>query len=57
MGDAGVARPLGTRNIEVARDFVRKLGIRVVLEDVGGASGRKLIYQTHEGLAIVNRIH
>ena len=47
---------LGTRNVEVARDMLKAEGIPVVAEDVEGNSGRKLIFQTHDGTAWVRSL-
>ena len=47
---------LGTRNVEVARVMLKGAGIPVVAEDVEGNSGRKLIYQTHDGVAWVRSL-
>jgi chemotaxis protein CheD len=35
---------IGERNIEAVRDQVRKRGIKIRGEDVGGTSGRSLVY-------------
>jgi chemotaxis protein CheD len=47
---------LGTRNVEVAREMLKVDGIPVVAEDVEGGSGRKLIFQTHDGVAWVRSL-
>jgi chemotaxis protein CheD len=47
---------LGTRNVEVAREMLKADGIPVVAEDVEGCSGRKLIFQTHDGVAWVRSL-
>lgn len=47
---------LGTRNVEVAREALKAEGIPVVAEDVEGSSGRKLIFQTHDGVAWVRSL-
>ena len=47
---------LGTRNVEVAREMLKSEGIPVVAEDVEGSSGRKLIFQTHDGTAWVRSL-
>lgn len=41
---------LGLKNIQVARLFLKEAGIRVAGEDVGGRHGRKLIFQTDDGV-------
>ena len=47
---------LGTRNVEVARETLKAEGVSVVAEDVEGSSGRKLIFQTHDGTAWVRSL-
>ena len=47
---------LGMQNVELARRLLRETGIPVVAEDVGGAQGRKLVFQTSDGTAWVRRI-
>ena len=47
---------LGTRNVEVAREMLNAERIPVVAEDVEGSSGRKLIFQTHDGVAWVRSL-
>ena len=44
---------LGQRNVEIAQQTLAAAGIPVVDEDVGGSRGRKLVYQPHEGSAMV----
>jgi chemotaxis protein CheD len=44
---------LGAQNVDVARDALRALGVPVVAEDVGGARGRRLIFHTGSGVALV----
>jgi chemotaxis protein CheD len=41
---------LGIKNVQVARLFLAEAGIRVAGEDVGGRHGRKLIFQTDNGV-------
>jgi chemotaxis protein CheD len=47
VGNAG--QSLGDRNIELAVEFVRKLGIPLMEKEVSGKRGRKLIFNTQEG--------
>lgn len=49
-------RSLGLENVEVARERLTALGIPILAEDVGGARGRKLIFQTDTGIAWVKRL-
>ncbi len=44
---------LGTKNIEMARKALAEAGIPVIASDVGGNRGRKLIFQPHDGTALV----
>jgi len=52
----GRANHLGTQNVEAALESLRKEGIPVVAEDVGGDRGRKLIFSTCDGNAWVRRL-
>lgn len=47
---------LGVKNIQVARKLLGEEGIPVVSDDVGGSSGRKLIFHTDKGTALVRRL-
>ena len=49
----GVGASLGGSNVELARRLLLDAGIKVVAEDVLGASGRKLIFRTDDGSALV----
>ncbi len=49
----GVGGSLGRSNVELARKLLAHAGIQVVAEDVEGASGRKLIFRTDDGSALV----
>jgi chemotaxis protein CheD len=40
---------IGRKNIEAALDFLCKHKIRIITRDVGGASGRKIIFNTLTG--------
>jgi len=44
---------LGTKNIEIARKALTDAGIPVIASDCGGNRGRKLIFQPHDGTALV----
>lgn len=44
---------LGMKNIQVARKVLETQGVPVIGEDVGGRQGRKLIFHTDEGTALV----
>jgi chemotaxis protein CheD len=47
---------LGKRNAEAARKMLRKIGVRVASEDVGGTRGRKVIYHTGSNETIVYKV-
>jgi chemotaxis protein CheD len=49
----GAAASLGHSNVEVARRVLREQDIAVVAEDVVGNRGRKLIFRTDDGSALV----
>lgn len=50
------ARPLGQRNIEIGRARLSEANIPIVEEDVGSTHGRKVVFSTSTGLAVVKRI-
>jgi len=47
----------GYRNVQMARRMLKKNGIRVVSEDVGGIKGRRLIFHTGTNEALVMKTH
>jgi chemotaxis protein CheD len=47
---------LGRKNVEVARQILLDESIPVAAEDVEGERGRKLIFQTHDGVAWVRSL-
>lgn len=49
-------RDLGMRNIEAARLKLAEERIPVVNEDVGGNRGRKLVFSTADGTALVRQV-
>jgi chemotaxis protein CheD len=50
------ASHLGSKNVEVALDFLSRRAIEVVQVDVGGNRGRKVIFDTEQGTACLNMI-
>jgi len=52
----GDGRHLGLQNVEVALMLLRRERIPVVAEDVGGRRGRKVIFHTDTGAALVKLI-
>lgn len=57
FGGAALADPecrkIAKENIDVAREVLRRLRIRIVSEDVGGDMGRKIVYHTASNEAVV----
>jgi chemotaxis protein CheD len=49
-------RHLGAMNVDVARALLAARGIPIVAEDVEGYRGRKVIYQTDNGIALVKLV-
>ena len=47
---------LGSRNVEVARDYLHAARIPVVFEDVGGTHGRKVVFRTDSGVTMVRKV-
>lgn len=40
---------IGERNIQIAKELLSELNIRILAQNTGGSEGRKLIYDTHTG--------
>ncbi|MDR2366717.1 MAG: chemotaxis protein CheD [Deltaproteobacteria bacterium] len=47
----------GGKNVKMARKILKKVGIRVVSEDVGGLKGRRLIFHTGTNEALIMKTH
>lgn len=47
---------LGAKNRRAAIEFLAARGIPVVAEETGGVVGRKLIFHTHDGVALLKRL-
>ncbi|MDR3204749.1 MAG: chemotaxis protein CheD [Deltaproteobacteria bacterium] len=47
----------GSKNVKMARKILKKHGIPIVSEDVGGLKGRRLIYHTGTNEALVMKTH
>jgi chemotaxis protein CheD len=47
----------GGKNVKIARKILKKHGIQVVSEDVGGLKGRRLIFHTGTNEALVMKTH
>jgi chemotaxis protein CheD len=56
LGASQDGRDLGSKNVEVARERLRAERIGVVAEDVGGKHGRKLVFRTWDGSALVKQV-
>lgn len=48
-----LSRALGTRNVQLAEDFLRSEGIPVVEKDVSGKRGRRLVFQVFDGVTVI----
>lgn len=44
---------LGSRNVQLAEQFVREAGIRLVAKEVSGKHGRRLIFHTEDGVTFI----
>ena len=47
---------IGERNVEVAREVLKNLGVRIVGEDVGGNRGRTMILETTTGRVLLKTL-
>ncbi len=47
---------IGERNIELAKDILKKEKIRIIGSDVGGELGRKIIFDTRAGTVLVKKL-
>ena len=57
IGHLGSQSDIGTRNIEVARVILKKHGIPIVDEEIGGTHGRRIYFHPNERRVIVKVIH
>ncbi|MFH1135808.1 MAG: chemotaxis protein CheD [Pseudomonadota bacterium] len=48
---------VGRKNVKIARKILKKKGIPVVSEDVGGIKGRRVLFHTGTNEAIVMKTH
>lgn len=44
---------LGARNVSLAEEFLRNAGIRIAAKEVSGTHGRKLVFNTANGMTEV----
>ena len=56
LGITTNADHLGAKNRRAAIEFLAARGIPVVAEETGGTVGIKLIFHTHDGLALLKRL-
>jgi len=54
---AGTGYDVGEENARVARVILKRKGINIVSEDVGGSMGRKLVFDTGTGELVVFKVH
>jgi chemotaxis protein CheD len=47
----------GQKNVKIARKILKKNGISIVSEDVGGLKGRRLIFHTGTNEALIMKTH
>jgi len=47
---------VGPENVAVARKVLKRKGIRIVSEDIGGHMGRKIVFEVHTGHVIVMKV-
>jgi chemotaxis protein CheD len=47
----------GGKNVKIARKILKKNGIKIVSEDVGGLKGRRLIFHTGTNEALIMKTH
>jgi chemotaxis protein CheD len=47
---------VGRQNVEIAQQTLEKAGMRVIAMDVGGATGRKLFFNTATGDVLMKRL-
>ena len=54
-----VSNPLlnvGQRNVILALDMLKKMRITIISSDVGGKTGRKLLFSTHTGAVLMKKL-
>ena len=52
-----VGYTLGEENVAIARSILKRKGILITSEDVGGHMGRKIVFDTHSGHVMVLKVH
>jgi two-component system chemotaxis response regulator CheB len=56
VGHLGATADIGGRNIEMARTMLKRKGIPILFEDVGGTKGRRIYYDTGANNVVVKVI-
>lgn len=56
VGHLGAASDIGKKNIEMARSMLKKKGIPITEEDVGGTQGRRIYFDTAANKVVVKVI-
>jgi chemotaxis protein CheD len=56
VGAARTSPGLGDQNIALAREMLTRERIPIVAEDVGGDRGRKLLFRSDDGVALVKKL-
>ena len=56
LGGVRAGQDLGSKNVEVARERLAAERIKVMAEDVGGNRGRRLVFRTWDGSALVKTV-
>jgi chemotaxis protein CheD len=54
---AHAGNDLGTQNVRVAREYLHFYKVAIVAENTGGAEGRRVVYDTATGRAVVTKVH
>jgi len=56
LGNVRTGQDLGSKNVEAARVRLAEERIKVIAEDVGGNRGRRLVFRTWDGSALVKTV-
>jgi len=51
------ALSVGTRNVQLAEEFLHAAGIPIVAKEVSGRRGRRLIFNTHDGATLIREFN
>lgn len=57
FGKSNAAMNIGARNILIAQDVLERERIPIMSSDVGGKTGRKIVYDLYTGSVLVKRLH